>query len=72
MRVLVLGADGYLGWPTCMYFSRMGHEVIGADNYFRRNAALELDCETLIPTPNLLQRAKIWQQVIEKKIAIHI
>jgi UDP-sulfoquinovose synthase len=72
MRVLVLGADGYLGWPTCMYFSRIGHEVIGTDNYFRRNASLELDCEALIPTPNLVQRAKIWQQLSEKQIVVHI
>ena len=49
MKVLVLGADGYLGWPTCMYFSQRGHEVIGVDNYFRRLAALELDCESLMP-----------------------
>ena len=72
MRVLVLGADGYLGWPTCMYFSQTGHDVIGVDNYFRRIAAIELDCEALIPTPNLVQRAKIWEQLTEKKIIVHI
>ena len=72
MRVLVLGADGYLGWPTCMYFSSRGHEVIGVDNYFRRLAAIELDCEPLIPTPNLIQRAKIWKEITAKKIHVHI
>ena len=72
MRVLVLGADGYLGWPTCMYFSSRGHEVIGVDNYFRRLAAIELNCEPLIPTPNLIQRAKIWKEIIAKKIHVHI
>ncbi|GBD98012.1 CDP-paratose 2-epimerase [bacterium BMS3Abin07] len=72
MKVLILGADGYLGWPTCMYFSQRGHEVIGVDNYFRRNAAIELDCEPLIPTPNLIQRAKIWEEVSGKKINVHI
>lgn len=72
MRVLILGADGYLGWPTCMYFSRRGHEVVGVDNYFRRNAAMELDCEALVPTPNLTQRAKIWEEVTGKKIHIRI
>ena len=72
MRVLVLGADGYLGWPTCMYFSQRGHEVIGIDNYFRRHAATELDCEPLIPNPNLVQRAKIWEEITGKKIHIHI
>ncbi|MBM4137053.1 MAG: NAD-dependent epimerase/dehydratase family protein [Nitrospira sp.] len=72
MKVLILGADGYLGWPTCIYFSHRGHEVIGVDNYFRRNAAIELDCEPLIPTPNLIQRAKIWGEITAKKINIHI
>lgn len=72
MRVLVLGADGYLGWPTCMYLSQRGHDVIGVDNYFRRNAAMELDCEALIPNPNLLRRAKIWMEITGKKINVYI
>jgi len=71
MRVMVLGADGYLGWPTCMYFSQKGHEVVGLDSYFRRNAAVELDSEPLIPTPNLLQRAGIWKQASGKSINVH-
>jgi len=72
MKVMILGADGYLGWPTCMYFSQKGHEVIGIDNYFRRNASIELDCEPLIPTPNLIQRAKTWKDNTGKTINIHI
>lgn len=72
MKVLILGADGYLGWPTCMYFSQRGHEVVGVDNYFRRTASVELDSEPLFPTPNLIQRAKIWGSVTGKKINVHI
>jgi len=72
MKILVLGADGYLGWPTCMYFSQRGHEVVGVDNYFRRNASLELDCEALIPTPNLVQRAKLWEDLTGRKINVYI
>lgn len=72
MKIIVLGADGYLGWPTCMYFSSRGHDVIGIDNYFRRNAAVDLDCEALIPTPNLVQRAKVWSEKTGKTIYIHI
>ncbi len=72
MRILILGADGYLGWPTCMYFSQRGHEVTGIDNYFRRTASVELDCEPLIPTPNLIRRAKIWEDRTGKKINVHI
>ncbi len=72
MKVLILGADGYLGWPTCLYFSERGHEIVGVDNYFRRNATAELDCESLIPTPNLTERVKIWEEITGKKIGVHI
>jgi UDP-sulfoquinovose synthase len=72
MKVLILGADGYLGWPTSMYFSQRGHEVIAVDNYFRRNAGVELDCEPLIPTPNLLKRTALWEERTGKKITVHI
>ncbi len=72
MRILILGADGYLGWPSCLYFSQRDHEVIGVDNYFRRNAATELDCEALIPAPNLIRRMKIWEEITGKKINTHI
>jgi len=72
MRVLVLGADGYLGWPTCMYFSQRGHAVAGVDNYFRRKASIELDCEPLVPTPNLIQRAKIWKDASGKELTVYI
>ncbi|MGO8907090.1 MAG: NAD-dependent dehydratase, partial [Solirubrobacteraceae bacterium] len=36
MRVLVLGGDGYLGWPTALHFSARGHEVVVVDNLARR------------------------------------
>lgn len=72
MRILILGADGYLGWPTCLYFSQRGHEVVGIDNYFRRNATKELGSESLIPVPDLPQRVKIWEEFSGKKIKVHI
>jgi UDP-sulfoquinovose synthase len=72
LKILILGADGYLGWPSCLYFSQRGHEVMGIDNYFRRKAAAELDCESLIPAPDLFQRTKIWEEISGKKINIQI
>lgn len=72
MRVLILGGDGYLGWPTAMYFSKRGHEVTVVDNYFRRNASVELSCEALIPTPDLISRAKIWEKISGKTINVRI
>jgi len=71
-HVLILGGDGYLGWPTAMYFSIRGHEVTVVDNYFRRNACKELDTGMLYPVPNLLQRAKIWHEKTGKEIKVVI
>ena len=48
MRVLVLGGDGYLGWPTSMHLSAHGHEVMAVDNYMRRNLSREENCEPFI------------------------
>ena len=59
MRIIVLGGDGYLGWPTAMHLAARGHEVWTLDNYLRRQIALETCSEALIPTPNLNDRARI-------------
>ena len=42
MRILILGGDGYLGWPTAMYLSARGHEVHLVDNYLRRRVHAEV------------------------------
>ena len=72
MHVLILGGDGYLGWPTAMYFSRLGHEVTVVDNYFRRNACTELDVGMLYAVPTLVERAKIWHQHTGREIKVVI
>jgi len=61
-HVLILGGDGYLGWPTAMHFSARGWRVTVVDNYFRRNACTELDTGMLYPTPTLPERARIWHE----------
>ena len=53
MRILILGGDGYLGWPTAMYLSAKGHEVSIADNMLRRRMHLERSTDSLIPIPLL-------------------
>jgi UDP-sulfoquinovose synthase len=72
MRALILGGDGYLGWPTAMYLSQRGHEVAVVDNYFRRRACTELNCEPLLATPNLHQRAKLWQALSGCRVEVFI
>ncbi len=71
-HILILGGDGYLGWPSAMYFSARGHEVTVVDNYFRRNACTELDTGMLYPVPTLIERAKIWHEKTGKEIKVVI
>ncbi|MDH3708435.1 MAG: NAD-dependent epimerase/dehydratase family protein [Cyclobacteriaceae bacterium] len=72
MSILILGGDGYLGWPTAMYFSDRGYDVVVVDNYFRRKACDELDTGLLYPVPNLIDRAKLWHQLTGKEIKVII
>ncbi|MHB1891850.1 MAG: NAD-dependent epimerase/dehydratase family protein, partial [Acidimicrobiales bacterium] len=63
MRVLVLGGDGYLGWPTALYLSRRGHDVGVVDNFARRQYDLEMGVDSLVPIRSLQQRVRRWKDV---------
>ncbi|MEZ7198137.1 NAD-dependent epimerase/dehydratase family protein [Pseudodesulfovibrio karagichevae] len=69
MRVLILGGDGYLGWPTAMHLSAQGHETAVADNYLRRNLCREVDAPALYPVPTLSARCRLWKEVSGRDIA---
>lgn len=71
-NILILGGDGYLGWPTALHFSDLGHDVTVVDNYFRRHACTELDVGMLFSVPSLIQRAKIWHELTGKEIKVAI
>src|ERR671923_555130 len=62
MRVLILGGDGYLGWPTAMHFSAAGHEVAVVDNFTRRLNALEVGAASLTPILTLHERVAVWRE----------
>ena len=72
MRILVLGADGYLGWPTTMDLAAKGHDVVAVDNYLRRTIAKDTDSEALYKTPNLIERGKIFEEVSGHKVDVEI
>jgi len=63
MRILILGADGYLGWPTVMDLSTKGHDVVAVDNYLRRKLFHEVGVEPLVEVPRLDERCAIWESV---------
>ena len=68
MRVLVLGGDGYLGWPTAMHLSSAGHEVAVADNFLRRHMLIELGADSLTPVKSLHERLRAWKEVSGRDI----
>jgi len=72
MRVLILGGDGYLGWPTAMYLTANGHDVAVADNYLRRRLVREVNAEALFEVPNLQERAALWESVSGHAIRVFI
>jgi len=72
MRILILGGDGYLGWPTAMQLAMAGHEVTVVDNYLRRRIADETDSAALIVAPDLVERARIFATVTGKEIEVTI
>lgn len=72
MNILILGGDGYLGWPTAMALAAKGHSVSVMDNYFRRLVALETRSEPLFPTPDLNDRAARFEAQTGYRISVHI
>ena len=72
MRVLVLGGDGYLGWPTALRFSNSGHEVAVVDNFSRRRWHLDQSTDSLTPILTLEERIDAWRDVSGNEIASHV
>lgn len=72
MKILILGGDGYLGWPTAMHFAAQGHQCCVVDNYLRRHIAEATRSLPLITTPTLTERAKIFENVSGKVIEVYI
>jgi UDP-sulfoquinovose synthase len=63
VRILVLGGDGYLGWPTALHLSRRGHDVGVVDNFVRRQYDFEMGVDSLVPIAHLQHRVKRWAEV---------
>ena len=63
MRVLVLGGDGFCGWPTSLYLSDNGHDVTILDNLSRRKIDIELEVGSLTPIRPIGERLRAWREV---------
>ncbi len=73
MKVLVLGGDGFCGWPTALHLSDIGHEVIIIDNLSRREIDLELEVDSLTPIRPIGERIRVWKENSGKDIGfVHL
>ncbi|MGH8987032.1 MAG: NAD-dependent epimerase/dehydratase family protein, partial [Acidimicrobiales bacterium] len=72
MKILVLGGDGYLGWPVALHLSARGHEVGVLDNFARRRYDLELGVDSLVPIARLQRRVKVWEEVSGFQIETYV
>jgi UDP-sulfoquinovose synthase len=68
MRVLVLGGDGFCGWPTTLYLSDRGHDVTIVDNLSRRKIDIDLEVESLTPIRPIGERIRAWQELSGRTI----
>ncbi|HIK32205.1 MAG TPA: NAD-dependent epimerase/dehydratase family protein [Oscillatoriales cyanobacterium M59_W2019_021] len=68
MKIVILGGDGFCGWPTALHLSNLGHDIIIVDNLSRRNIDNELETNSLTPISPMSVRLKAWEEVSGKSI----
>ena len=71
MRVLILGGDGFCGWPTALHLSDRGHDVCIVDNLSRRNIDNELEVSSLTPIAPMSVRLAAWKEISGQEITFH-
>lgn len=70
-QILVLGGDGFCGWPTALHLSNSGYDVTIVDDQSRRAIDWELNCESLTPIASLETRLSAWKELTGKDIKYH-
>ncbi|NEX93503.1 NAD-dependent epimerase/dehydratase family protein [Caulobacter sp. 17J65-9] len=71
MRVLILGGDGFCGWPTALHLSARGWEVAIVDNLSRRAIDNELEVQSLTPIRPMGERIAAWREISGRSIGFH-
>lgn len=68
MNILILGGDGFCGWPTSLHLSQLGHRVTIVDNLSRRNIDNELEVQSLTPIRTPGERLAAWRELTGLRI----
>jgi UDP-sulfoquinovose synthase len=66
--IMVLGGDGFCGWPTALHLSKLGYDVVIVDNLSRRKIDVELEVESLTPISSITTRLAAWEEITGKRI----
>lgn len=72
MKIAILGGDGFVGWPTTLHLSDLGHEVHILDNLSRRWIDTELGVQSLTPMDSIQERCRIWHEETGRRIHFHL
>ncbi len=62
MKILIIGGDGYLGWPQAMYLSKKGHTILILDSLMRREFDLKNNFNSLVSIENVKERTRVWKE----------
>ena len=71
MKVVILGGDGFCGWPSALHLSALGHEVAIVDNLSRRKIDIELECDSLTPIRPIGERLRVWKSITNSEIPFY-
>ena len=63
MKVIVLGGDGFCGWPCAVNLAEQNHDVIIVDNLSRRKIDIDLEVESLTPISSISERLSAWEEI---------
>jgi UDP-sulfoquinovose synthase len=68
MRIFIAGMDGYLGWSLAQYLTAQGHEVAGADCFFRRQWVEEMGSWSATPIAPMKERLQAFKERFGKEL----
>ncbi|MGD0803112.1 MAG: UDP-sulfoquinovose synthase [Candidatus Bathyarchaeia archaeon] len=71
MKVMIMGMDGYLGWPLAMHLSAKGHSISGVDNFSRRKNVEELNAQSATPIKSMAERLNAYQKATRRKLVFY-
>ncbi len=63
MKVIILGGDGFCGWPCAVNLAEQNHDVIIVDNLSRRKIDIDLEVESLTPIASITERLSAWEEI---------